>query len=703
MKKLLLLTKTLLAAALLCVGQNAWGVDTPYNISSTESAYVDATDDASKAATHNGASLDNLITYYTQTRNWESKGNTCNTKFNAGGKLALYKFPLSSVKSETGTLKSATLKVTINSTGDGKNVSKLGIFGYNGPQDWTGATLTFNNLSNTGADAFGYTVDYSASYPILDVNNHDISGGPGSVVSASALTYVQSALTAGRDYISFAVSNNSTRVTNLNVTATLELVFSSATATTYTIEFKNAGGDALKTAAVYDIFEGESFTASASDMATFYNNDFTMKYTYNSGNSVETAVADAASNVITLVFDEATNTQYTHTINATGSLAKAGIASITLYEGQSGTVYYNKYVQDDSGNWHYTNTNGNSGSAISYGVYVSGAGSTNKTYTASDITFFTEVEDMYKSGSHSSSGTASRASKGVAPRIRPNGYVFTDPIAAGGTFNITLGGRGVSNDATVELYVADKVSDTAVDNMVSKGTFSSWSNGGISEITINDVVVEPGQVIVLKNPISGNACYVETDYMYYKKTADYTVSITPATAKSTYVTTYALDFTDVEGLDAYVATAAANGSVTLEEVGAVPAGTPLMLIGTAGTEYSVPVVASADAPETNMFRAGDGTTGFDGTTFDYILYTDGLFYQIGSGTVATNKAYLHCTSDPTTPLSRELSISFGGVTGVENVEAASETVVKEGKFVEGNQLFIYKKGVKFNAAGQQVK
>ena len=179
------------------------------------------------------------------------------------------------------------------------------------------------------------------------------------------------------------------------------------------------------------------------------------------------------------------------------------------------------------------------------------------------------------------------------------------------------------------------------------------------------------------------------------------VTITPANDKSTYVTTTALDFSDVAGLKAYVATAAAAGKVTLEPVGAVPAGTPLMLVGTASTEYTVPVAASASAP-TNMFVAGDGTTEFDGTTYDYILYTDGKFYQIGSGTVATNKAYLHCTSNPTTSLSRELSISFGGVTGVENVEGAKVKALPVKRIVNG-KLVIENEGVIFNAFGQKVK
>ena len=168
-----------------------------------------------------------------------------------------------------------------------------------------------------------------------------------------------------------------------------------------------------------------------------------------------------------------------------------------------------------------------------------------------------------------------------------------------------------------------------------------------------------------------------------------TVTITPAYDKTTYVTTKKMDFTGVEGLKAYVATEASNGKVKMEPVDAVPAGTPLMLIGTAGSEYTVPVPASATAPETNWLRAGDGTTEFNGSTFDYILYSDGLFYQIGEGTVATTKAYLHCESDPTAIIggARSLSIVFDDEsTGIAEMEAVKN--VENAKF--------------YNLAGQRI-
>lgn len=137
-----------------------------------------------------------------------------------------------------------------------------------------------------------------------------------------------------------------------------------------------------------------------------------------------------------------------------------------------------------------------------------------------------------------------------------------------------------------------------------------------------------------------------------------TEAITPGHAKITYVTPEIMDFSKVSGLNAYVATAADGDGVTMTKVVApVPADTPLLLMGTTGTEYNVPIVGSATTPATNLLKKGDGTTVFDGTTYDYLLYSDGKFYQIGSGTIATNKAYLHLDANPAGARSLDIFIN----------------------------------------------
>ena len=165
----------------------------------------------------------------------------------------------------------------------------------------------------------------------------------------------------------------------------------------------------------------------------------------------------------------------------------------------------------------------------------------------------------------------------------------------------------------------------------------------------------------------GTVAFIVGNVYFYK---DATISITPTYNKTTYVTTAALDFTAVDGLKAYVATAANAANVTMTKVEeSVPAGTPLLLIGTAGTTYNVPVVATASAPAENLLRAGDGTTVIGGTSkYDYILYSDGLFYRANEGALAAGKAYLHLDSAPAGARSLNIVFDDEEVTGVEKIK-----------------------------------
>ena len=139
-------------------------------------------------------------------------------------------------------------------------------------------------------------------------------------------------------------------------------------------------------------------------------------------------------------------------------------------------------------------------------------------------------------------------------------------------------------------------------------------------------------------------------------------TIAPAKEYTTYVTITALDFSGIEGLKAFVATAADDSGVTLEEPdGAVPAGTPLVLKKESGSSFTVPVVESAEAPAANLLVAGPATLAGDGT--EYIL-SDGLFYKATAGDLATGRAYLKVTAE----LGRELVINWGGETAIQSID-----------------------------------
>lgn len=306
-----------------------------------------------------------------------------------------------------------------------------------------------------------------------------------------------------------------------------------------------------------------------------------------------------------------------------------------------------------------------------------------------------------------------------------NGVTITTPEGAKKEFKLSNGAQNtltipdgvhvtkltiysVVNKAKASAAVSGWKEVGGVDYQTGEKVYTNVPMGAFSDVadynTNPDVRVydidQTGGTVTFTN--AGEQLFFVIGLDIFDESAE-NATITPANAMSTYVAPAKLDFSGVSGLKAYVATAAAAGTVTLEEVGAVPAGTPLMLVGTAGTEYTVPVAASASAPANNMFVAGDGTTEFDGTTYDYILYTDGKFYKIGSGTVAKNKAYLHCNVDPTSALGRSLTISYGdkltGIDQVENVEVKSSLPVK--RIVNGN-LIIEKNGVSVNAAGAKL-
>ena len=152
------------------------------------------------------------------------------------------------------------------------------------------------------------------------------------------------------------------------------------------------------------------------------------------------------------------------------------------------------------------------------------------------------------------------------------------------------------------------------------------------------------------------------------------VTLLPAKQYTTYVTTTALDFSSVEGLKAFVAVSTSTTAVSMQEVGAVPAGTPLLLIAeSTSLNYTVPTAASATAPAVNLLKAGDGETVIGGSArYDYVL-KDGVFKRAAEGTVDKGKAYLHLESLPSGASSLTITLDDNGeATGIASPKSSPE-------------------------------
>ena len=142
-----------------------------------------------------------------------------------------------------------------------------------------------------------------------------------------------------------------------------------------------------------------------------------------------------------------------------------------------------------------------------------------------------------------------------------------------------------------------------------------------------------------------------------------------AAGLATFANDYALDFTNVENLEAYIAKEEA-GAIKLHKVNKVPAATGVLLRAkNDATNFDVPVATTADDVTGNLFQRGTGAAvaSQDGGYYNYVLGKhNGVvgFYKAGGMTVAKDKAYIQ-----TTISSAHIFIDLEdmGVTGVNEI------------------------------------
>ena len=182
---------------------------------------------------------------------------------------------------------------------------------------------------------------------------------------------------------------------------------------------------------------------------------------------------------------------------------------------------------------------------------------------------------------------------------------------------------------------------------------------------------------------------------------------------ATFSSPYKLDFSDITGLQAYAVTGHSGTAITKSDaLGVVAANAGVLLKGTEGTTstfYNIPVSTGEAYDGTNLMVAGTGAAVDAGSGVTrYVLgvneTTNEAEFQkiVGTpATVAAGKAYLQFNE--VISGARALRMSFGDETAVESVKAAAETAKKNGAYLENGKIAIYKNGVKFNVAGQQMK
>ena len=211
------------------------------------------------------------------------------------------------------------------------------------------------------------------------------------------------------------------------------------------------------------------------------------------------------------------------------------------------------------------------------------------------------------------------------------------------TYTATWTRKVYSVNITGVGVMADKTNPQYEDNVVI--TIEEDDDRRLTSFTVNGVDVTAdveGNQYTITN-VSENINVVAT----FVATKEF---ITLAHPQATFCCSQDLDFTNVSGLKAYIASGFYNGVVLLTRVDEVPANTGLLLVGNERETYKVPY-ATVSSYYVNLLKPVLTAQVVPTTTGEYINYlygekdgVKGFYKSSGIGEVSAQKAYLQLPS-----------------------------------------------------------
>ena len=266
----------------------------------------------------------------------------------------------------------------------------------------------------------------------------------------------------------------------------------------------------------------------------------------------------------------------------------------------------------------------------------------------------------------------------------------TVTIAAGSTGNRSYTATWTTQSYTVSItgagVTADNMNPEYLDDVVI--TVASDPDRSLTSLTVNGEEVKEymvGNTYTIES-VTGNITVVAT----FTSTKEF---ITLAGNMATFCCTQDLDFSEVSGLKAYIASGynKTTGQVLLTRVMSVPANTGLLLVGTAGTTYKVPYVTSNEYYVNLLVpvTVAQVVPKTDGSYTNFLLSIQegviGFYKSSGEGTVAAGKAYLQVPTAALPAGVKGIELSIDDVTPVQSLKA--DAVATEGVYdIYGRQI-----------------
>lgn len=247
-------------------------------------------------------------------------------------------------------------------------------------------------------------------------------------------------------------------------------------------------------------------------------------------------------------------------------------------------------------------------------------------------------------------------------------YSFDNGATKGST-DIWAPFKADMSDFDCDFTVSYKDGTAYIIGTMQKGNNIYYLNYGKPGLTGNVDFYLYGNNATLSNiidfPTAVNTAWVEPGK----------VKVTiPASGYASLASANGLNFAGIDGLTAYVVSNITNSSVTLESVNELPGNSGVVLKGTAGTTYTIPVKTDAAFTGTNKLQAAVATADIAANEA-YILQGGQFCLVTAASKVPAGKAYLLAADVPT--LANVLSFSFDEeTTAIKTINAESQ----DGKF-----------------------
>ena len=540
--------------------------------------------------------------------------------------IAVFKFDASNY---IGKITDATFKVT--ATNPSTNSAARSIYlGYFDLTNWDETTTTANCGMVTRSATDLNIHPFNLSNSIAKGETKEVSFN-----SEGLKTYINSDADGIISLIVYGVAQQCTVNSKEAESGTPSLVIEYSNSTFYSVTF-NETNDLKPVVTVYSD-EARSTSVSSDQLSantTYYYTAMLAGYKNTTGSF------NIVSANTTINFTMEALPTYTFTVNAVSGndVIKPLLTDDTAYDGKTYNVAASKYLTDDNNAVTYSKNDDT--------YYYPFTAAQNDATKGINYTAYNGIAYFYEGESYSALGTitSGNCSNNTAARGLNNTTLDLCTVAEAGQYNVSYAicSNNVNDARTCSFYrnsseyTLDTQSCTWSINYI-KTTGSLSFEAGFAAGDVLQMYTSDSNIIL--------------DYVLLERTGDLTeedIAINSTTRLASYVTTYALDFSEEENLKAYIATTKDSKSVKLSEVTYVPAGTPVIIRSleelTKDKTYSLPLCESTTDDVSENILRGHTTESYtvkDGDDIYALSKIDGMMHPVDVGvTIPAKKAYL---------------------------------------------------------------